>query len=170
MSLSIDVYLDRAKMISLARWRAVISEMKLPLIFAEDFDPTASIGCIRCRYEENETTIEYYFNEIAEASSVPQNLSSENAIAEFRVNTSYGEDAWNAAISASAALCIAVGGTIEDADCRRVSAKKAASWARGILRRDDALIEAALAFPHPEDDVQENAQSAGRNPWWKFWL
>jgi hypothetical protein len=116
MSLGIHVHLDAQKMPDLAQWREAISKRNYPLVFLEPFDVLSQPGSIQCRYDGEPTEFEYYFNDSPELPAPPNLNAVKRAIAEFRINTRYGNAGWFSAVAAAASLCAATGGVIEDDD------------------------------------------------------
>ena len=155
-------------MITLEAWQSAVAKRGYALVFLKPFDPLSQPGCIECSYSGEPTEIEYYFSENPEIPAPTSLANTQRALAEFRINTRYGETAWFAAVAAAAALCIATDGVIEDDDCAQFSARKAAAWARGILHADEELAKKALAYPHP-DTANDPQRSGSAKPWWRFW-
>jgi hypothetical protein len=168
MSIGIHVHVDRQKMPDLAQWREAIVKRGYPLVLLDSFDVLSPPGSISCRYDGEVTEFEYYFNDNPELPPPPKFSASQRAIAEFRINTRFGDPGWFAAVAAADALCAATGGVIEDDDSSYHRGRSAASWAKGIIYADEVLAKKALAFPHP-DTVAEEKPSRGEKSWWQFW-
>jgi hypothetical protein len=119
MSLDINVFIEKSRMISPSDWQSHLDQEGFPLQLYPDFDPFKFSGMLPCEFDGEEAGFEYYFDVLEDTMFNPdsdpelaERLGARDICVGFSVSAGLPERSAQAAMIAAATLASAAGGLL----------------------------------------------------------